>query len=77
MAFPKTTPAQIRERGIEALAKALGPVGMARFLQQFDVGSGDYTRDREEWLKGLTVDQVVKEIKGRRAKQEPYGGSKR
>jgi len=37
---PRTTPAQIRKRGIEALAKALGPVGMARFLQQFEIGSG-------------------------------------
>ena len=70
MTSSKTTPAQIRERGIEALAKALGPVGMARFLQQFEMGSGDYTRDREEWLKGLTVDQVVGEIKRRRADRD-------
>jgi len=66
---PRTTPAQIRERGIEALAKALGPVGMARFLQQFEIGSGDYTQNREEWLKGLTVHGVVEEIKGRRKEQ--------
>ena len=70
MTSSKTTPAQIRERGIEALVKALGPVGMVRFLQQFDMGSGDYTRDREEWLKGLTVDQVVGEIKRRRADRD-------
>lgn len=37
------TPAQIRSKGIRALVEALGPVGMARFLQQFDTGSGDYT----------------------------------
>ena len=70
MTSSKTTPAQIRERGIEALVKALGPVGMARFLQQFEMGSGDYTQDREEWLKGLTVDQVVGEIKRRRADRD-------
>ena len=70
MRSSKTTPAQIRERGIEALVKALGPVGMVRFLQQFDMGSGDYTRDREEWLKGLTVDQVVGEIKRRRTDRD-------
>lgn len=69
MAFLRMTPAQIRERGIEALAKALGPVGMARFLQQFDIGSGDYTQDREEWLRGLTVHDVVEEIKSQRKKQ--------
>ena len=70
MTSSKTTPAQIRERGIEALAKTLGPVGMARFLQQFEMGRGDYTRDREEWLKGLTVDRVVGEIKRRRTDRD-------
>jgi len=42
---------------------------MARFLQQFEIGSGDYTQNREEWLKGLTVHDVVAEIKSRREKQ--------
>jgi len=70
MEVPKATPAQIRERGIGALSKALGPVGMARFLQQFDMGSGDYTRDREKWLEGLTVHDVVEEIKSHRAERE-------
>ncbi len=66
MATPRMTLAQIRERGVEALAKALGPTGMARFLQQFDMGSGDYTQDREKWLKDLTVRDVVEEIKRQR-----------
>jgi len=60
--FQRRLPAQIRERGIGALAKALGPVGMTRFLQQFELGSGDYTQDREEWHKGLTVRDVVEEV---------------
>jgi hypothetical protein len=68
MALQKVPPAEIRKRGIEALAKALGPVGLVRFLQQFELGSGDYTRDREEWLKGLTVSDVVEEIKSSRKK---------
>lgn len=62
----RMTPAQIREKGIKALAKALKSTGMVRFLQQFDMGSSDYTRDREEWLKGLTVRDVVEEIESRR-----------
>ncbi len=66
MALHRMTPAEIRERGLEALREALGPVGMARFLQQFARGSGDYTRDREEWLGGLTVQEVVKDIKSHR-----------
>jgi len=67
MELRKTSPVQIRNRGLEALAKALGPVGMAYFLQQFDTGSGgDYTRDREQWLKGITVQDAVEEIKKQR-----------
>lgn len=60
------TPAQIRSKGIRALVEALGPVGMARFLQQFDTGSGDYTKERERWLRGITLDGALREIKRRR-----------
>jgi len=41
---------QVRQRGIAALAKELGPVGMIRFLQQYESGSGDYSQDRHQWL---------------------------
>ena len=68
MELQKASTMQIRNQGVEALAKALGPVGMARFLQQFDIGSGDYTRDREQWLKDVTVRDAVEEIKERRGK---------
>lgn len=33
--------------GIQALKEALGPVGMARFMQQYDPGYGDYTKERQ------------------------------
>lgn len=39
---------EIRHQGLEALARELGPVGMARFLQLFENGSGDYVRERHE-----------------------------
>ena len=62
-------PSTIRRRGLAALAKALGPVGMVRFLQPFETGVGDYTKDRELWLKDLDVESIVKEIKDRRARK--------
>ena len=43
MGIRKASPMQIRQLGIQALTETLGPVGMVRFLQQFDTGSGDYT----------------------------------
>jgi hypothetical protein len=33
-----------------------------RFIRCFDPGSGDYTRERKEYLKKKTVTQIGKEI---------------
>lgn len=63
MSIQTLSPAAVRKLGLEALAKALGPVGMVRFLQQFETGAGDYTKEREEWLKGIDVKSIVEEIK--------------
>ena len=57
------SPAQLRQLGIEALVQALGAVGMVRFLQQFDRGSGDYTRDRDTVLADVTLDEAIAKIK--------------
>ena len=62
----KATLPELRQAGIEALVKALGPVGMARFLQQFDPGRGDYTAERDRILGSPTVDELVDEIEQRR-----------
>jgi hypothetical protein len=40
------TLAEIRDAGLRALERELGPVDLARFLQQFEHGSGDYSLDR-------------------------------
>ncbi|MGC8855308.1 MAG: hypothetical protein ACP5QU_00755 [Anaerolineae bacterium] len=56
------TPQQIREAGIKALSRELGLVGMIRFLQQFELGTGDYSKDRHAWLDEYSVDDVVRMI---------------
>ena len=56
----------IRERGFNALTKELGPSGMAMFIRQFEKGSGNYTEDRDELLKDLTIDDIVSSIKTRK-----------
>ena len=58
---------EIRKIGINALAKALGPIGMVRFIQSFDLGGGDYTKERLQWLD-QSIDEIVDEIKRRRVK---------
>ncbi|MBM3235312.1 hypothetical protein FJZ31_03325 [Candidatus Poribacteria bacterium] len=59
------SPSTIRKLGLEALSKALGPIGMVRFLQQFDTGVGDYTKERALWLKDLDLKTIMEEIKER------------
>jgi hypothetical protein len=54
---------QVIEIGLGILEKELGPVGMIRFIQQFDLGHGDYTRDRNKWLKTENLDDLLQNIK--------------
>jgi hypothetical protein len=39
---------------------------MVRFLQQFETGVGDYTKERALWLKDFDLQTIVEEIKERR-----------
>jgi hypothetical protein len=42
---------EIHKQGIDALVKVLGPVDAVRFLQFYDQGRGDYTKERKQWLE--------------------------
>jgi DNA-directed RNA polymerase len=53
----------IRKLGIEALTEKLGPLGMVEFMRQFDSGYGNYTKERHNWLEGLTIEDISNEIK--------------
>lgn len=66
MSTQTLSPSILRKLGLEALTKALGPVGMARFLQQFETGMGDYTKERAQWLEDLDVKTIIGKIKDRR-----------
>lgn len=55
-------PSQIRSAGLAALSKALGPVGMARFIQQFELGTGNYTKDRSHWLDQMSIEDIFSGI---------------
>ena len=57
---------QIRIAGMEALARELGIVGMVRFMQQFDTGQGDYSKERHKWLDNQNMDTVVRRIQEKR-----------
>lgn len=60
------TPYMLQKRGIQALSKELGPVGMVRFLSQYDSGVGDYTAERQKSSEGITIDEIVARIEKKR-----------
>jgi hypothetical protein len=53
---------ELRRRGFEALVREFGAANALRFLHLCGTGHGNYTRDRDQWLSGLTVEQIEKEI---------------
>lgn len=68
MNIESMTAEQIRYIGLQALKRDLGPDGMIRFLQQFETGQGDYTKDRHQWLKEKDVKELGKKIIQKRNK---------
>ena len=54
---------EIYKEGYKILAKGLGIVNFIRFIQEFETGEGDYTKDRYKWQDKYTVEKIVEEIK--------------
>ena len=53
---------EIRALGFETLLRELGPVATIRFMQQYESGRGNYTRDRHQWLTKKSVKELAQEI---------------
>jgi hypothetical protein len=53
---------QIREQGLAVLRQHLGIVGMVRFLQQSEMGRGNYTEERYQWLGEPDLEELAKKI---------------
>ncbi len=53
---------ELQNKGYQLLQEHLGIVGMLKFIQQFDTGSGNYTKEREELLGNPTIDEIKAEI---------------
>ena len=65
------TPETLRKAGLDALRRDLGAAGMARFIQLFETGKGDYTAERWQWLpEGADVKSVVEAIEETEAERK-------
>ena len=54
------TQEQIRATGLEVLAREPGAAGLVRFLQMYELGQGDYTKNRAETLPAATAAQICR-----------------
>ena len=62
LAIDYNDPVALRKIGIEVLTKELGPLGMALFMRQYDRGYGNYTEERNESLKDITIEDIEREF---------------
>ncbi len=67
---------ELNKEAWQILVRELGVVKATRFWRQFDMGSGNYATDRDEWQKDLTIEDIVADIKRRRrAKGKKQNGN--
>ena len=57
---------EIQREGVDALVQKLGKAGAIRFLQMFEKGSGNYTKERDFLFKDMSVDDIADAIIRRR-----------
>src|SRR5205807_887492 len=60
--------AEITQQATTILIREMGVVDALRFLSQFRTGTGDYTKERGQWLDDLSLEQIAAGIKARRHK---------
>ena len=61
-------PVELRRRGFEALVEALGWINAVRFIQQYEQGRGDYTKERHTILPDWSAEELTRrasELTGR------------
>jgi len=58
---------EVTQRATNALIKEIGVVDTIRFLNQFRAGAGNYTIERYQLFKGMSV----REIKAQRKEKTP------
>ena len=54
---------QITHEAIQVLYQEIGVVNTVRFLNQFTLGYGDYTAERDTLFADLTLDDILTAIK--------------
>lgn len=57
------TDREFQRHPLSILQQELGVEGLARFLRVYRSGRRDYTKDRDQLLKGITIDEIVEQVR--------------
>lgn len=60
-----------KEYDIANVSDRFGPTDTLRFIQQYNSGNGDYTKERHEWLDQQSFEELTKSPKKRLGNFEP------
>jgi len=63
--------AEISRRATHILFREMGIVETIRFLNQFSIGRGDYTKERERWIGDISLDEAIAQIKAGKNQPQP------
>lgn len=58
-----TTANEINKEAFEVLFKELGVSRTIRFINQYSIGKGNYIEMKDKIFNGMTVEDIVSEIK--------------
>ena len=61
---------EITRDAIKVLSKEIGIVNTVRFLNQFTAGYGNYTEERQQLYADMGLEEIVKEIKQTRGRDD-------
>ncbi len=62
---------EISRRATHILFREMGIVETIRFLNQFSIGRGDYTKEREKWIGDISLDDAISQIKAGKNQIQP------
>lgn len=65
ISLEKMSDDDFERHALAILQRELGLDGLARFLRLYRSGTGDYTRDRHQWLEGATIQEIMAEVERR------------
>jgi len=62
---------EVTQEALHVLFREIGAANTIRFLNQFSLGQGNYTEEREQLFADLSFEDLMKAIRERRALPTP------